>query len=429
VFLIFVFVALFLFFTCCAWRQSGTLSWKRLTAVIVFLAALYYGESVFAESDTGKTLRTFKLIASTLTEVLTSVSRSLATEKKQGEQSQEWNRTKGPDEFRNKSAPQEENPMTVKENIQLKATPTHIHPGESIVLEAFCDSDTKNLGNDLLVIYVNRGKGNGVLPIRRVGKRHYRETVRFKETESGVFDYGIAVPDLQNNTSYVSNKVRVLVAPDVKKQELVDLRFSDNTLRSTVGMKEVLDLYGYGRKGERYNLAIPAIGTVYRFEDESLATVTEEGLLHVLAPGKTTLHASYQSLSTSVEVDIDPRPTLPPTKTNPEDRPAAPIVISPVEGTVVERETKVYFEVTPFDTSKGHRYQFSSWSVIDERGRDRASLNNESERATWIPPLSGSYRWRMMHEYEGSPFNADDSYYTPWTTLIVVPNSQDVKKE
>lgn len=288
-----------------------------------------------------------------------------------------------------------------------------------------------------MALCTSKGVQNSV-PMGRVGTRHYRETVTFKENDIGIFEYGVAVPDAWNKVIYVSNKARAGVAPDVEKQELILLQFPDTTHYSIVGLKEVLHLYALDSKGKRYDLASPAIGTKYRFEDESLALVTEDGFLQALAPGETVLHADYQSLSASVEVKILPDiPPLPSTETNPEDRPAVPTVISPAEGTVVERETKVFFEVTSFDASKGHRYEFSSWSVIDENGHERGYLNNESEKATWIPPLSGQYKWRMMYSYaapltggKGSPFEKkDDSYYTPWTTLIVVPNSQDVKRQ
>jgi hypothetical protein len=303
-------------------------------------------------------------------------------------------------------------------------------------LEAFFEPDAKNLGGDILAVCTSKGVENSV-PMRRVGNRHYRETVTFKENDVGVFEYGVAVPDIWNKVVYVSNKARVGVAPDVDKQELILLKFPDTTHYAAVGLRDVLHLYAYDRKGKSYDLASPGIGTTYRFEDESLATVTEDGLLQAFAPGNTMLYASYQSLSASVEVKLSQPTPLPPLAvTDPEGRPAVPTVISPLEGTVVERETKVIFEVTSFDVSKGHRYGFSSWSIIDENGHERGYLRNESEKGTWIPPLSGRYKWRMMYSYsapltggEGSPFGEkDDSYYTPWTTLIVVPNSQDVKR-
>jgi predicted permease len=434
VFLIFAFVALFLFFVCCAWWQGGTLSWRRMTAVAVVLSAVYFGGRGFAmpamlTSETGQTFRTYKVLASMLTDVLFVAGRFFL-ENPQKEESREWYRGKGPDEFRNMQPPLESDPMTIKENVRLTATPEHVPPGGSVVLEAFFDPDAKNLGSDILAICTRKGVENSV-PMRRVGNRHYRETVTFEESDTGVFEYAVAVPDAWNKMVYVSNKTRIGVAPDVEKQDLIFLKFSNPTLHSSVGLKEVLHLYAHDRKGKTYDITSPAVGTEYRFEDESLATIAEDGIFQAFAPGETVLYATYQSLSTSVEVKISPpSPSLPPTTETPlEDRPAVPTVISPVEGTVVERETKVFFEVTSFDVSKGHKYWRSSWIIADEHGHERAYLRNESEKGTWIPPLSGTYQWRMRYAYEGSPIGIvkDDSYYTPWTILIVVPNSQDVK--
>jgi hypothetical protein len=353
----------------------------------------------------------------------------------QGEQSKEWDRsssTKGPDEFRNMARPVDYPEIVIWKNAQLKATPTRVRPGESILLEASFDSSAQNLGESIIILSSQRGAKNVPLKMERVRDRYYSGTLTFNERDSGVFDYSVWVSDMQNKAKYISDTLKVAVAPDVRKQKLLYMEISDLSTLAVAGTKNPLYLYAYdlkahNREEERYDLTLPAVGTEYRFEDESLAAVTEDGFLHALAPGKTVLHATYQSLSASLEVRIEPPHIWPPApKINPAELPAASTVLSPADGAVVERDTKVFFEVTPFDTSKGHGYDGSDWIVLDERGRKRAYLSNNSEKATWIPPLSGKYKWRVRHFYKGAPFAEDDSY-TPWTTVIVVPNSQDVK--
>jgi hypothetical protein len=350
------------------------------------------------------------------------------------EESREWYRKTGPDEMGNIRPLIQNNPkvakMTDKEIIQLKATPTRVRPGESFVLEAVFGSDAKNLGRDVLASRVHNGYMPHMFTLRRVEERRYRETISFEKTDSGIFDYTVAVPDAKNKAVYTSNKATVYVAPDVEKEEIISLRFDSNILITYPDGKTRIKLNGHTGGSKMYELENPGMGTTYRIEDESIATVTEDGQLEGHSQGRTILHAQYQSLSAEVKVLVDkPSPSYPDDdKPNIEDRPAVPKIISPVDGTVAERETKVFFEVGSFDVSKGHQYKFSNWIVVDERGLDRAYLINKKEKATWIPPLSGTYRWRMRYVYNGVPVRADDSYYTPWTTLIVVPHSSDIKR-
>ncbi|GHV37357.1 hypothetical protein FACS1894187_13870 [Synergistales bacterium] len=403
---------------------------KRAALVVVF-AALYFAGGVFAEGvfvggDTVNTFRVFGALISELADIWNESKKDANQE-----ESREWYRSLGPDEMGSMQPEPQKDPITIKEIIQLKAIPTRVRPGESFVLDAVFGPDAKNLGKDVLA---SRNARQGGMPymftLKRVGERHYQETISFKDTDSGAFDYAVAVIDARSKAAYASNKVTVYVAPDVEKQQIVSLRFSPDMVITYPNQKTRPGLWGNTRNSKRYELSEPGMGTVYSIEDESIATVTDDGQIEGHSQGKTILHAQYQSLSAYAEVFVGkPSPDFPKSvEPSMEDRPAIPAIISPVDGTVVERETKVFFEVSSFDVSKGHQYWGSDWVVVDERGLDRAHLTNESEKATWVPPLSGKYRWRMRHAYKGSPFRPDDSYYTPWTTLIVVPHSSDVKK-
>jgi hypothetical protein len=318
-----------------------------------------------------------------------------------------------------------------KETIRLKASPAKIRPGQKVRFEAIPSPETPKLPSGILLLADPLEKMTS-LSREWFGKK-YHGSFMFKETESGEFRFFITtLPQFNKKEkkmiAYRSNIVSVFVAPDVRKLSRIYLQ-EPNPIFIHVGSPSLLTLIAERPDGKKYNISSPGLGTTWSVDDESRATVKEEVskgdnwmMLRGVTPGETTLRVNYYGLHTESKVDVAPAPIpanfrkmIPDPNDRsrlipapPPPRPDHPYAISPPDGAIVRVGEKVILEASSFDVSKGHIFNWSSWSVskvnpkTGKQGLEVAYLRGgNSNIAEWIPRGTGIFEWTVKYLYAG----------------------------
>ena len=110
---------------------------------------------------------------------------------------------------------------------------------------------------------------------------------------------------------YISDTLGINIVPEIDNSDPIkELSFtSSGVIIASVSADIGLNLFAVTSEGIYVDVSVPAVanelGISCTFTDSSIAEITENGKIRGLKSGSTTLKASYNSLETSVSVDVD----------------------------------------------------------------------------------------------------------------------------
>lgn len=294
--------------------------------------------------------------------------------------------------------------------IKLKVSKNTIYSGGEVHFEAIPSSAIKTNLPDQITLFTKGELSKTVILSKAWFRNVYRGTLKFDKPTAGFFRFAVLMLPLsiqEKNSAifYTSNTVDVRVKP--RLSDISTIFLDEGKLFLFEGMESPLYLRAKGVNGLLYDISSPEIGVSYAIDDETIAVVSwDEGsgrypAVYGRKAGRTKLRALFYNLVAEVDLYVSPPDHDMGHYVEPP-KPERPYPIAPTEGMVFHKGVTIRFEVSSFDTSKGHVFDSSWWSIKDPRGREIAYLHKgESNVAEWTPRVSGTFEWSVEFSYRG----------------------------
>ena len=109
--------------------------------------------------------------------------------------------------------------------------------------------------------------------------------------------------DSEGKSLHISNSVNILALSDVTSANIISLDFAGaSTKYTSVNSETPAGLYAVDSDGRYYDVSSPLTGTQWTLTE--IARVNDNGYIHGLKEGNTTLTATFRGLTASVDVEV-----------------------------------------------------------------------------------------------------------------------------